>query len=110
MSPAEGLRNTMNFGVSDAIYSLFPINYKVFSKGGPIAAAFRDVWNHVPPVWRAEHQYGMSQLEKLQSDMLLFAGAMASPTDVNYFSQAICAHFPFIEQVRSGVLPDHDCC
>jgi NTE family protein len=99
MTPAEALRNTINFGVSDAIYSVFPINYKIFSKGGPSAAAFREVWDHIPPVWRAEHQYGMSPWEKLQSDMLLFAGAMAAPTDVNYFSQAICAHFPFIEQL-----------
>jgi NTE family protein len=99
MTPAEALRNTINFGVSDAIYSVFPINYKIFSKGGPSAAAFRKVWDHIPPVWRAEHQYGMSPWEKLQSDMLLFAGAMVAPTDVNYFSQAICAHFPFIEQL-----------
>ncbi len=99
MTPAEALRNTMNLGVSDAIYSIFPINYKIFSKGGPLSAKFRHGWDHIPPVWRAEHQYGMRPLEKLQSDMLLFAGAMATPTDVNYFSRAICAHFPFIEQL-----------
>jgi NTE family protein len=99
MTPAEALRNTVNFGVSDAIYSLFPINYKIFNKGGPVAAQFRHIWERFPPVWRAEHQYGMDPLEKLQSDMLLFAGAMTTPTDVNYFSEAICAHFPFIEQL-----------
>jgi NTE family protein len=99
LTPGQALRNTINFGISDAIYSLLPINYKIFSKGGPMAAQFRDIWNRFPSVWRAEHQHGMSPLEKLQSDMLLLAGAMASPTDVNYFSQAVCAHFPFIEQI-----------
>src|SRR5215472_794326 len=76
LTPAEALRNTMNFGVSDAIYSLFPLNYKVFFKDGPLAEAFRSYWRKFPPVQYAEHQYGMSPLEKLETDLLLLAGSI----------------------------------
>lgn len=99
LTPAEALRNTMNFGVSDAIYSVLPINYKVFFKGGPLAERFRDYWRKLPPVQYAEHQYGMSPAQKLQSDLLLLAGAMVTPTDTNFFDQGICAHVPFIEDI-----------
>ena len=99
LTPAEALRNTMNFGVSDAIYSLLPMNYKVFFKGGPLADAFRNFWRKLPPVQYAEHQYGMSPAEKLESDLLLLAGSMATPTDMNFFDQGICAHVPFIEDI-----------
>ena len=99
LTPGEALRNTMNFGVSDAIYSLLPINYKVFFKGGPLADAFRNFWRKLPPVQYAEHQYGMSPAEKLESDLLLLAGSMATPDGMNFFDQGICAHVPFIEDI-----------
>ena len=35
LTPEQSLENPMNFGVSDVIYSNFPINYKLFMKGGP---------------------------------------------------------------------------
>jgi NTE family protein len=99
LTPAQALRNTMNFGVSDAIYSMLPINYKIFFKGGRLSEEFRNYWRQLPPVQYAEHQYGMSPAEKLESDWLLLAGAMMTPTDVNFFSEGICAHVPFIEDI-----------
>jgi NTE family protein len=99
LTPEQALRNTMNFGVSDAIYSIFPVNFKMFSKGGALAEEFRNYWRDLPPVQFAEHQYGMSPAQKLESDWLLLAGAMMSPSDVSYFSQALCAHVPFIEDI-----------
>jgi NTE family protein len=99
LTPAEALRNTMNFGVSDAIYSLLPMNYKIFVKGGVLSDAFRNFWRRLPPVSYAEHQYGMSPAEKLESDLLLLAGSMMTPDDTNFFSQGICAHVPFIEDI-----------
>jgi len=95
----QALQNTVNFGVSDAIYELLPINYKLFNKSGPSAWAFREFWSGFPPAVWAEHQYGMSPMEKLESDLLLLGGARMSPTDVNYFSRGVCAHAPFIENV-----------
>lgn len=99
LTPVEALRNTMNFGVSDAIYSLLPINYKIFFKDGPFAEAFRDAWRKQPPVRNAEHQYGMSPAEKLGADLLLLAGSMMTPSTLDFFDHGICAHVPFIEDV-----------
>jgi NTE family protein len=99
LTPRQALKNTMNFGVSDAIYDLLPINYKLFSKSGPSADAFRMFWHDFPPAAVARNQYGMNPAEKLGSDLFLMTGAMISPTDLNYFSQGICAHAPFIEDI-----------
>lgn len=99
LTPAQALRNTMNFGVSDAIYSILPVNYKMFFKGGALSDEFRNYWRKLPPVWDAEHQYGMSPAEKLESDLLLLAGSIMTPTDMNFFDQGVCAHIPFIEDV-----------
>ena len=99
LTPRQALQNTMNFGVSDLIYSQFPINYKLFMKGGPSAEVFRDYWQSLPPVHEAMNQYGMTSAEKLDSDLLLFQGAMMAPTDVDFFSSGVCAHVPFIENV-----------
>ncbi len=99
MTSEEGLLNTMNYGISDPIYAMVPINYKLFSKGGPAAEVFRDYWNSLPPVQAANHQLGMTSEQKLAADWLLFQGAMMCPFDVNYFSKGLCAHVPFIEGV-----------
>jgi NTE family protein len=99
LTPAEALRNTINFGVSDEIYSLLPINYKIFFKNGPLAEVFRNAWRKLTPVQYAEHQYGMSPAEKLEADLLLLAGSMMTPGAPEFFDRGICAHVPFIEDV-----------
>jgi NTE family protein len=99
LTPEQALCNTMNFGVSDLIYSMMPINYKIFNKGGPSAERFREYWQSLPYVRAAMNQYWMSPAEKLDADWLLFRGAMMSPTDVEFFSTGICANVPFIENV-----------
>jgi predicted acylesterase/phospholipase RssA len=95
----QALRNTVNFGISDSIYELMPINYKLFNKLGPSADAFRDFWHDFPPAAVARNQYGMTPAEKLESDWFLMLGAMMCPTDLDYFSTGVCAHAPFIEDV-----------
>jgi NTE family protein len=95
----QALEDTMNLGVSDPIYEMLPINYKVFNKGGPSATAFRDYWRTLPEVQWAMHQYGMNNNQKLNADWLLLNGAMMCPTDVNFFSRGICGHVPFIENL-----------
>jgi NTE family protein len=103
----EALENTMNLGVSDAIYEMFPINYKVFTKSGPSADLFNEFWFSLPEVQEAIHQSGMSDDEALLSDSLLFAGAMMCPTDVNFFSQGICGSAQFLDElIDFKALPD----
>jgi NTE family protein len=41
MSPRQALENTREMGVHDAIYDLFPINFKVFHKPGLLADGYR---------------------------------------------------------------------
>ena len=92
----EALENTINLGVSDAIYETFPINYKVFTKGGPSADLFNEFWSSLPEVREAMHQSGTSDDEALLADSLLFAGAAMCPTDVNFFSEGVCGHSRFL--------------
>jgi NTE family protein len=92
MTQAEALHSTKDFGVSDFIYSVLPINYKVFAKSGPSADYFNEYWYSLPEVRAAMYQYGMTPAQQLYSDTLLFNGAAVCPTDVNYFSQGFCAH------------------
>jgi hypothetical protein len=94
----EALENTMNLGVSDEIFEAFPINYKVFTKSGASADLFNEFWFSLPEVKEAMHQSGTSDDEALLSDSLLFAGAAMCPTDVNFFSQGVCGHAPFLEE------------
>jgi len=95
----EALADTINFGVSDLIYSMWPINYKIFSKAGPSADEFRAYWMSLPAVQAATYQYNLTEAQKLEADWLLFEGAVLCPTDVSYFSGGMCAHAPFIENI-----------
>jgi NTE family protein len=99
MTSDDALLNTRNYGISDQIYAMCPVNYKLFNKGGPAAEVFRDYWNGLPPVQAANRQLGMDNAQKLAADWLLFQGAMMCPNDVNFFSKGVCAHVPFIERV-----------
>ena len=44
MDRAAALKNTVNMGVHDAIYRLFPVNFKVFHKPGVLAQAYTKFW------------------------------------------------------------------
>jgi predicted acylesterase/phospholipase RssA len=41
---AAALKNTVNMGVHDAIYRVFPVNFKVFHKPGTLAQAYTKFW------------------------------------------------------------------
>ena len=100
LSKERALKNTVNFGISDAIYDMLPINYKTFAKSGRSADAFNNYWFSLPAVREAMrmHDRTMTDREKLWADWLLFLGAAMCPTDLNFFSKGICAHPRFIEE------------
>jgi NTE family protein len=100
LSKQRALKNTVNFGISDAIYEMLPINYKTFAKSGPSADAFNEFWFSLPIVREAMrmHDRKMSDREKLWADWLLFLGAAMCPTDLNFFSKGVCEHPRFIEE------------
>jgi len=59
--------NTKNFGISDLIYSILPVNYKAFGKSGLSAELF----NAVSRGQSAMDQFYMDDDEKFWSDSLL---------------------------------------
>lgn len=95
----EALENTVNFGISDPIYDLFPVNYKTFTKWGPSADRFNAWWFSLPQVKAATQQCGMTPEQKLQADWLLFLGAMLCPSDLSYASLGLCEHPHFIDNL-----------
>jgi NTE family protein len=99
MTRKEALTNTINFGISDQIYRMFPVNYKVFGKAGPSANAFNDYWFSLPQVRAATHQLYMTEEERLWADWLLFIGALLCPTDVSILSSGLCEHPRLIEDL-----------
>jgi predicted acylesterase/phospholipase RssA len=107
MTPEEALENTVNFAISDEIYSMFPVNYKAFSKWGPSADAFNKYWFSLPAVQAAAHQYGKTSAQKLRDDWLLMLGSMLCPTDLNYASKGLSEHPHFIDNlIDFEILPD----
>ena len=99
LTPEQSLENTVNFGISDEIYRMFPVNYKAFAKWGPSADAFNEYWFNLPQVQAAAHQFGKSPAEKLHSDWLLMLGAMMCPSDLAYSSTGLCEHPRFIDNL-----------
>jgi len=76
MSRREALEKTKEMGVHDSIYSLFPVNYKVFHKAGPLAEAYTRFVGSLPKIPMAD-----SPSAKLFSDsMALMFSAMCPGT------------------------------
>ncbi len=77
MTPSEALKNSVNMGVHDAIYDVFPVNYKVFHKPGPMAQAYTRFWQTA-----AAHRGEMDRLTRQWTDSALEAmlpGAALAP-------------------------------
>ena len=66
MTPSEALKNSVNMGVHDAIYDVFPVNYKVFHKPGPMAQAYTRFWQTA-----AAHRGEMDRLAAQWTDSAL---------------------------------------
>lgn len=94
MSPIEALRNTREMGVDDALYDLFPVNFKVFFKPGPLAAAWRAYVQHLPQIPPTGMPGG-----RFVSDMMALGFAAWSPSALAPWSLGLCEHAPWIEQV-----------
>jgi predicted acylesterase/phospholipase RssA len=102
----QALENTVNYGVSDLIYSMFPVNYKLFQQAGPSAERFRAWFARLTGMQRWLNQYGMSDTQRLYSDWLQFMAAMMCPNGVNWFSAGLSAHAAFEEVVDFDALKD----
>ncbi|AXE34513.1 patatin-like phospholipase family protein [Chromobacterium phragmitis] len=93
------LARLADMGVSDPLYQLLPINFKVFNKPGPLADAWRTWQEHNPFLQAIRQQAGDGPAQRLLADWTQLMLAAFCPSDLNHASQGLCAHVPFIEQV-----------
>jgi NTE family protein len=98
-SPAEALRSVTTMSVADAIYSRFPVNYKVFQKPGQWADLWRRAMAANPFVALNVKDYEHSSAYALAIDSMLLWAATLSPSGLHAGSWGLCQPTPFIEQI-----------
>jgi NTE family protein len=95
----SALEKLADMGVADALYSTFPVNFKVFHKPGPLADIWRQ-WQQANPVLQAiQAQADRGPLQRLAADWSNWLMASLCPSDLTAQSKGLCAHVPFIDQV-----------
>jgi NTE family protein len=94
MSPRQALEHTREMGVHDAIYDLFPINYKVFHKPGALAHAYRRWLQSLPRLVP-----GQDMASRLLADWVALWFATWCPSDLSSRSLGLCDHAPWIDEV-----------
>jgi NTE family protein len=94
MDRQEALRNTVDMGVADEIYSLFPVNYKVFFKPGQLAELYRRFLQMLPPM-----PAPTTAAERLFGDWMALVCNTFSPSDLGPSSLGLCAAAPWIDHV-----------
>ena len=99
MDRRDALKNSINYGVSDPIYKVIPMNYKVFMKGSRIAGLYRTLLSKLPGYNLVMNQFKMSKRQKLISDLIQMWWSITTPSTVNFFSQGLCANAPFIKEM-----------
>ncbi|QEL56532.1 patatin-like phospholipase family protein [Chromobacterium paludis] len=104
VAPKQGdaisaLSKLADMGVSDPIYNLFPVNYKVFNKPGLLADAWRAMQARNPVLQTIQQQADNSPAQRLLADWTAFMMAALCPSGLSSESQGLCAHVPFIEQI-----------
>ncbi len=90
----EVLQATREMGVHDAIYNLFPVNFKIFHKSGPWAEAYTKF--HQP--WLAAMPRE-NEAQRFMSDMAQFWMATFCPSDFNPRQNGLCQPPPWIDLV-----------
>ena len=98
-TPSEALEQTLNSSIDDRIYSLLPVNYKVFQKPLPYGELYRDVaklWLQLNPFYSDNPK---NERQRLISDWLALIAAMALPFEVTPFSKGMCANVPFVDDI-----------
>lgn len=99
MDRIQALHNSVNLGVSDAIYKWIPMNYKVFMKGGKLADGYRWVLSKMPGYRTVMNQLPMNQRQKLISDLIQAWWSITTPAILTPWSKGLCAHAPFIREM-----------
>jgi predicted acylesterase/phospholipase RssA len=94
MSPLQALENTREMGVHDAIYDLFPVNFKVFHRPGSIADDYRRWLQGLPRLVP-----GKDPISRWFSDWMALWFATWCPSDLSARSLGLCDHAPWIDEL-----------
>ena len=97
--PGEALRGWADVGVDDGIYSMFPVNYKIFKQPGSKAQTYRDTMQAMSGnsfLTAFTQQFG--DAAEAWSDWSNLMMSALSPSNLSAQSLGLCAHLPFIEQ------------
>ncbi len=90
----ETLQATREMGVHDAIYKVFPVNYKIFHKAGPMAEAYTKFHQ----TWLAQMPRE-NETQRFISDITQFWMAAMCPTDMSKRQNGMCQPPPWIDLV-----------
>ncbi|MFK7745222.1 MAG: patatin-like phospholipase family protein [Roseobacter sp.] len=90
----ETLQATREMGVHDAIYNVFPVNYKIFHKSGPMAEAYTKFHQ----TWLAQMPRE-NEAQRFVSDMTQFWMASFCPSDMSPSQNGLCQPPPWIDLV-----------
>jgi predicted acylesterase/phospholipase RssA len=102
-SPREALKRWADAGVSDSIYKMLPVNYKIFHKPGKEADAFRGVFQQPAPGAVNPMFQGLQNVLAGASGSVPWADwtqllmSTMSPSSLSAKSLGLCAHAPFLE-------------
>src|SRR5262245_60906463 len=122
--PDEALQSIVDFAISDAIYSLLPVNYKTFQKPGPFTRPIHQLaqlfkigdefpirpldhpqsplgnwFNAVIGAGQAWRRAGDGGLARLYNDLVDLWAAAITPTTLTFWSEGICDPLPFLEDL-----------
>ncbi|ABG32450.1 hypothetical protein CEP88_04420 [Roseobacter denitrificans] len=90
----ETLQATREMGVHDSIYNVFPVNYKIFHKAGPMA----EVYTKFHQTWLAAMPRE-NEAQRFMSDITQFWVAAFCPSDLNPKQNGMCQPPPWIDLV-----------
>ena len=99
-TPADALRSVVTMSISDAIYRLLPVNYKVFQKPGTWADLWRERAGREPVLQGQAARLRAIRRPTRCGPTGWRCGPRASrPSDLNWNSWGLCAPTPFIEHI-----------
>jgi len=93
LTPDVALREVVRVGVDDAIYNWLPLGFKTFFKSGPFTVPFKQFGDR----FKLSESVADPDFRRLYNDCVDLFIAAITPTTLTPASQALCAHFPFVE-------------
>ena len=96
-TPKQVLEEVPNMFVSDLLYSVLPVNFKVFHKFGPFARPMHDLRNRIPKI--TVDPKASSPLSRLLNDWVDMVFCAMTPSTFELKSQGLMSPSPEIEDL-----------